>query len=438
MLQAGRERSQILVLLFVILIPQSTSADDEKVLKQLAKLDSEFLKALTELAKKYDKDQVPEAAHFFAGCALGLGAKDETLTSIKNSIEAAVYLGRMRGGEPLQETAPITGALGNLSIAYKKILDPWIRTARKGTLGDSTRKLMFDTGVKYELSRGAHEYVQAVQRFNALRRAIGIRAVLWDFEESRKLILAGWYTCETEDYEYHQIRKDSPFYTECVESGRLAARGLNRLPELPGDLRTYAINRQQLLNPNARTLRLAYWGGGGQIDYFRLYSIPQLPYREDIPTPIQRFQGETLVKDWVDIEETVNIAGKRIPYVKYPFQGEIDVPIWFSNGVGGLESGWARSEYKTLEHGGVPVMLRFFTQAMPSEVESSLVNRSGTHIPCRAYTNRDERVSMTDWATVLLLPEQQLESFTDYTVNVKCQIDSTRIEKSWTFKTRGR
>lgn len=83
----------------------------------LAKLDTEFLKALSDLARKYDKDQVPEAAHFFASCALGFGAKDETLSSIKNSYEASVYLGRLRGGEPLKETAPITGALGSISIA---------------------------------------------------------------------------------------------------------------------------------------------------------------------------------------------------------------------------------------------------------------------------------------------------------------------------------
>src|SRR5262245_6966996 len=147
-------------------------ADDEKAAKQLSKLDVEFVKALTELAKRYDKEQIPEAAHFFANCALAFGEKNEPLTAIKASYEAAVYLGKLRGGEPIKETVAITSALGSVSVSYKKILDPWISSARKGELSEASRKLMFDTGVKYELARGAHEYVQAIQRFNALRKAM--------------------------------------------------------------------------------------------------------------------------------------------------------------------------------------------------------------------------------------------------------------------------
>src|ERR1043165_4784612 len=56
--------------------PCILAADDEKVAKQLAKLDAEFVKALTELAKKYDKELVPDAAAFFAGVARGGGARD--------------------------------------------------------------------------------------------------------------------------------------------------------------------------------------------------------------------------------------------------------------------------------------------------------------------------------------------------------------------------
>lgn len=60
------------------------------------------------------------------------------LSSIKNSYEASVYLGRLRGGERLKETAPITGALGSVSTVYKKKLDPWIARARKGELLEAT------------------------------------------------------------------------------------------------------------------------------------------------------------------------------------------------------------------------------------------------------------------------------------------------------------
>jgi hypothetical protein len=41
-------------------------------------------------------------------------------------------------------------------------------------------------------------------------------------------------------------------------------------------------------------------------------------YREDIPTPTQRFKGETIVQGWVDVEETVEISGKKIPIVAMP------------------------------------------------------------------------------------------------------------------------
>lgn len=421
-----------------LLFAQQPAKDDEKLSKQIAKLDVELVKTLTDLAKKYDKDQVPEAAHFFASCALGFGGKDESANSIKASCEASVYLGKLRGGEPLKETAPITGALGSISTAYRKLLDPLIARARKNELPEAARGVMLETGPKYELARGAHEYVMAVQRFNSLRKAMGLRAVLWDFQESRKLILAGWYTCETEDWEYKELKKDSPFYTDYVEDGRKAARGANRLSELPEGLRSYALVRQPLLNPNARTLRLGFWHRGSEIDYWGLYTIPQLPYRDDIPTPSQRFRGETLVKDWVDTEETVDIDGMKVPYVKYPFQGEKNVPVWFSNGKGYMETGWAMSEYETLERGGVPIMLRFFMEGTPGDVEASILDKSGRKHPYRVYVNGDKRVRLESWATVLLLPEKQLEGFAEYTVTVKCKLGATPIEKTWGFSTRAK
>lgn len=427
-----------LPLLTAALFPLTSGADDEKIAKQLAKLDAEFLKATTDLAKKYDKEQNPEAAHFFASCTLGFGSKDDTLSSIKASLEASVYLGRLRGGEPLKDTAPITGALGGVSGSYKKILDPWVARARKGGIAESTRTLMLETGVKYELSRGAQEYVQAIQRFNTLRKAMGLRAVLWDFEASRKLILAGWYTCETEDWEYKDLKKESPFYTETVEEGKQAARGANKLSELPEELRSFALVRQFLMNPNARTLRLGYWGGGSRIDYWGLYSIPYLPYRLDIPTPSQRFRGETVTKDWVDIEDTIEIDGNKIPYTRYPYHGETDLPVYFSNGKGYMEGGWAKSEYDVLEHGGLPIMVRLFIEATPTDVEASLADKGGMKRSCRVYVNGDKRVNLGTFATILLLPEKQLDGFTEYTVAMKCKVNATPVEKSWIFKTRGK
>jgi hypothetical protein len=429
--------------ILALLVPGSEPAaqatkEEERLQKQIGRLDSDFLKALAELAKTYDKDQIPEAAHFFSSCALGFGSKDEALSPIKASHEAAVYLGRLRGGEPLKETAPITSSLGGVSYGYKKILDPWMYRVRRGQLPEETRKQMFEIAVKYELSRGAHEYVQAIQRFNALRKAMGVRAVLWDFEESRKLILGGMYTCESGDWQLKELKKDSPFFTENVEAGRQASRGANRLPELPEDLRSYALVRQHLLNPNARTLRLGFWGVGNKLEYWGLYEIPLLPYRDDIPTPSQKCRGETLVKDWVDVEDTIEIAGKKVPYVRYPYHGETDLPVWFSNGKGYTEEGWAKSEYDLLDHGGLPIMIRFFTDTVPAEVEASLTDKNGKKCACRVYLNGDKRADLDKLATVLLFPEKQLDAFTEYKVAIHCKIATTPFEKSWNFKTRGK
>jgi hypothetical protein len=419
------------------LCPRLVSADDEKVAKELAKLDALFVKALTELAKKYDKDQVPEAAHFFASVALGLGAKDEGLSPIKGSYEASVYLGRLRGGEPLKDTAPITSALGNVSTSYKKILEPWIKSARKGGLAEDTRKVMLDTGVKYELARGANEYVQAVQRFNALRKSMGVRAILWDFQSSKELILVAWYTSETEDWEYKDLRKDSPFFTKHVDEGKRGAGGPLKISELPEVLRSYALARQQILNPNARVLQLGFWSGGAGVEYTSLYGIPQLPYRDDIPTPTQRFKGETLVKDWVDIEETIQVGNKKIPYVRYPFSAESDTPTTFSNGKGAAESGWSVPEHGFRDRAGVPIMLRFYQEAILSDVQATLKDKAGKEQPCRVYLSGDKRVHLeAALPTVLMLPESPLAGLSEYTVTVSCKLDDTKFDKSWTFKTR--
>jgi hypothetical protein len=425
----------LLPLAVVLLLSAPSGADDEKAAKQLEKLDAQFVKALTELAKSYDEKKVPEAAHFFASCALGFGGKDEKLAALKGAWEGSVYLGILRGGEPLQETAPITGALGSISTSYKKLLDPWISRARKGDLPGETRKLMFESAVKTELSRNAQEYVKANQRFNALRKAMGLRAILWDFEESRKLILSGLYTCETEDWQLKELKTDSSFFNDSAEAGKSAARGANKLSELPERLRSFAFVRQHLLNPNARTLRLGFWGGGSQIDYWSLYSIPQLPYRPDIPTPTERFRGETVVKDWVDVEETVDLGGKKVPISRYPYPGEAGLPAWFSNGKGYLEDGWSKSEIPLLSRAGLPIMFRWFIEATPSEVKATLRDPDGALVPCRVYSNHDERVNLGDLATVLILPEAQLGGMREYRISIQYALEGHPLSVSWTFKT---
>jgi hypothetical protein len=294
---------------------------------------------------------------------------------------------------------------------------------------------MLETGLKVELSRNAQEYVKATQRFNALRKAMSLRAILWDFEESRKLILSGWYTCETEDWQLKELRTGSPFFSEIVASGIQAGRGAFRLSELPDRLRSFAVVRQQLLNPNARTLGLGSWNDGSHIDYWSLYFIPQLPYRQDIPTPIERFHGETLVEGWVDIEETIDLGSKKIPCAKYPFPGEKGLPPWYSNGKGYIEEAWAKSEIPVLDRAGLPIMLRWYVKSSPAGIKATLRGTDGTLIPCRTYMNGDERVELGEWATVLLLPENQLGGMREYRVDVQCTLEGQSVTCSWTFKT---
>lgn len=415
---------------------QQATKEDEKVAKQLEKLDAQLIKALTDLAKKYDDDKIPEAAHFFASCAIGFGGKDEKLMAIKRGWEASVYLGKMRGGDLIKETAPITGLLGSLSTAYKKQLDPWIVRARKGQLSEAHRKQMFEVGQKFEIARGAHEYVQAIQRFNALRRAMELRAILWDFDASTKLILVVWYVCETGDWERKELKQGSPFFSQDVEYRRYAG-GPHKLWEVPDVFRSYALVRQQILNPNSRTLQLGYWGGGPEIDYFCLYAIPLLPYRDDIPTPTQRFKGETLVKDWVDLEDTFQIGMRKLPYARYPYVGEPDAPTVFSNGKGASEQGWATSEHAFRDRAGVPIMLRFYGEATFSDVQTVLKEKSGKECKCRTYLSGDQRVQLeAALPTILVLPESALKGSCEYTVTIKCKLDDTPFEKSWDFKTR--
>jgi hypothetical protein len=297
---------------------------------------------------------------------------------------------------------------------------------------------MFEVGVKYELSRGAHEYVQAVQRLNALRKAMHLRAVLWDYEESRHLILAAWYTGETEDREYKDPHhKNSLFFTPSVEHGVGSSWGMDSLREYPEVLRSYVLVRQDLLNPNVRQLRLAHWEGGKVIPQWVGYSIPQLPFRPDIPTPSQKFKGETVVQNWVEVEDTVEILGEKVPISLYPYPMELDAPRVFSNGQGAMEyGGWAKSEYDLLEKAGVPIMLRCFLDAAFTDVTAELRDPSGLR-RCRIYQNGDPGINFhRKYATVLILPEKHLDPGVEYTVRIKCKLNDVPFERTWSFKTR--
>jgi len=435
----------ILLAMVTVLAGQTSHAQsDDKLTKKIEKLDAQLIKVCGDLAKKYDEEKSPEAAHFFASCALGFGAKDDKLTGIKNTWEVSVFIGKVRGGQVLKDTEPIISALSGLNQEYRAIRDSlWIPGTR-GTLSNAAVKALRDAGVRMELTQEAHEYIRATQRFNALRQAMGLRAIFWDFDNSMRLILVAWYMGQTGDYNDNlvgsreSVNKNHVLYTPAVEDAKRQTGLINGvdITQYPEHIRPMPLHRASLLNPNARTLWLARWVKGYALGTTVLHAIPQLPYRDDIPTPSGRFKDETVVKpwsDWVDTEDTVQIKGMKVPFVRYPYDGEPDAPLLCYGG----EDGWARSEYKFLDKAGVPIMLRIFEKATPTMIETTLLEPDGKTIPCRLYLNGDIRVpAMADWATLLLIPERQLVAGQKHTITMKCTINDVPFESSWTFTTR--
>jgi hypothetical protein len=433
----------LLGIVALLLASPRLEADDEKLAKRVDQLTAQLVKNLEDLAKKYDGLNDPEAAHFLASCAVGFGSKDPKVAGIKGAREVDLFVGKLRGGEQLADANPIDTALRGIATDAKKLLDSLLPQLKKGELSPAAKNLVHDLVPKYEIARGAEEYIQATQRFNKLRRAMGLRGILWGFEQSRQLILACWYMGETEDYR-NEEKSDStsPLFSPSVDlAKRLCAGMLFRTPkDLPEDIRPYALVRQDLLNPDARQLWLAHWAGGKKINPMSLYAIPQVGFRLDIPTPSQKYTRETVAEqwpDWKDTEDTTLIDGTKVPLVRYPHDSEPDAPLVFSNGRGAMESGWEPSELDFLAKAGVPIMLRIFTRGQASDVSVELKSKSGTTKPTRLYLNGDKRVSFAgDWITVLALPEAKLDPGVEYVVRMTCTANGTRVERTWSFKTR--
>jgi hypothetical protein len=422
-----------------VLASGSLSAQGEdKLLKKAEKLDAQLIKHCVELARKYDQEKIPEAAHFFASCAIGFGSKDDGMASIKDSWEVSVFIGRQQGGKVLTDLEPINTPMRTLSQEYRNIRDALWTPGVRGNLGDASKKLLRDAGVKMELTQSAGEYIKTVQRFNALRQSMGLRSVFWDCENSIRLVLAAWYMAQTGDYDdvpsKDSFNKDHVCYSLDVEDARknttrMPNHDLSAYPEL---LRGFALSRQDLLNPNARAIILAHWTKGLDIRQLVLYSIPQMPYREDIPTPTARFADETLVQKWngwVDVEETVLVKGRKVPFVRYPYAGQPDAPCRCYAG----EDGWQKSEYEYLDKGGTPIMCRFFSKGLLANVEAEFSKIDGKKLSSRIYLNGDRRVRLQTWATILLVPESPLERGNRYSVKLKCTLDGVDLENIWQF-----
>jgi len=406
-----------------------------------AGLDEQLVAALIDLARAYDEKKDPEAAHFFAACAIGLGSLDEYPKGLKKTWENEVYYGRSRGGKALVDTAPIEKKLASFAKEYKSVVDSLVKSG-KG-ISDDARAKLDRAVVRYELARGAHDYIQATQRFNELRRQMKLRAILWDFDMSSRFILAAWYMGETGDY-LRDAKSDetSVWYSADVAFGKEEANkspwGEYGLRDHADSLRPFAILREDLLNPDARQLALGRWQGGKAIKTMILYRIPRTEYRKDIATPTRRAAGQTVAEDrdlWKDVEETVKVGDKHVIVACYPYADEPDAPRVLGDGKR-TELGWADPNVKDLNKCGTPIMLRLFIKGAPTDVQAELRKIKGSSVGSRLYLNRDERVDLDDEATVVLLPEKPLEKGASYTVSMKFKLEGVPIEKNWIFTTR--
>jgi hypothetical protein len=277
---------------------------------------------------------------------------------------------------------------------------------------------------------------------------MGLRAILWEFESSRKLILAGAYMGETGDYRSDKKldngenvinNKESVFAGEAVlfakkESSRLPFESLKNTIDC---LRASALCRQDLLNIDARRLWLGHWSEGFAIDSIVFYCIPPIEFRADVPTPSRRYASETAIqdfRDWVDVEDVVTVGGKKIPLVRYPYADELDAPCHFEK-----EFRWADSEEKFLLKAGLPIMLRFFGKCEMADPSGKLIDSKGVEIPYRLYRDGDPRTCISDrTSTILIIPERELENEKKHTVTMTCTLDGIPFERTWSFTTRAK
>lgn len=429
--------------------PLLAQEDPTDVAAKIARLDEQLVPALTELAFHFDKQGDPEAVAFFAECALGLGSPHAHLAEIKKKWEDEVYYGRAPGGKVLAETKPIEERLTKLSPEYRAIVASLMKMAKLRALTERERAAMHQAVIRTELSRGAHEYVQATQRFNELRRHMRLRAILWDFTGSRDFILAAWYMAETGDYLDKHSQTGHIAYTPQVESVKArAAKSGNPRYELPrhsDHIRSFALIRQSLLEPDARLLQLGCWSDSAS--HFKrmvAYDIPPLRYRSDITTPTTRAANATVAEArdrWRDVEQTLAIGSQRVIYSYYPYSDEPDAPWAFGDGEGS-EHRWHDPAIKSLLFCGTPIMLRFFTRGKEGEarlenVRAEVRKEKGPSVRCRLYLTGDKRVEMnSSHPTILILPEKQLERDTPYRVSIKCTLSGVAFEKAWSFRTR--
>lgn len=429
---------------FVLLSEAAWGQDSENPFAaRAARIDEQFVGVLKDLARQYDKDN-PEAAHFFLECLLGLGEKSSASAARKRVLESEFLVGKLRGGDVRRDVTPVLQALKGPATEYEALFGELYKATLKTPRSEPLVKLLHECAIKFELSRGAADYILMIQELNKLRRGMGLRCVLWEFEASSRLILAGCYMGETADLRPEGVlgrqattaQKDHPFWGAAVDFGKNES---TRVPESLGGfidrIRASAIGREDLFNMDARRVWLGGWTGGAKIRDLVLYAFPSGSFREDVPTPSQRYLRETRPEawpEWEDTELTAKVNGRTIPFAHYPYEDEPDAPISLK-----AEHGWAESEKKFLAKAGSAVMFRFMKDCAVTEVEFRLKDAAGKVVPSRLYRDGDARIQFQySLPTFLLLPERHLQSRHKYGVSLRCKVEGVPFERSWAFTTR--
>lgn len=424
---------------------------DEKLAQRVAKIDERFAKAFGELALKSDEEKDLEAAAFFAECHVGMGGKDPKVLALKSSAESEVYAGRAKPGKAVDRSAATQGKLDPFAKEYKPILDFLLGRIDQKKLTEGERTVLYRVVVRHELASRAHEYVRTVKRLNEIRRGMGLKAVLWDYKNSTAFMpmlliqpMTGEDLKKEEEGPAEEKRAKGWWHWRKIvpEADGSAIMLWGDIGQAVDRVRSLGPARWGLLNPDGRRIWLAGGragrSGGGNVQ--TVYELAAGAYREDVPTPSQRYgseSGKPKEKNdkWVETELTVQVGDRRVPIAHYPFDGETEVPLAYANGEA-REEKWVGEGGPKLERSGVPIGLALFGKVKISDVKIELEG-AGKKIACFVETTpgSDDEGSRIG-PTILAVPEVGLTKATEYRVRVECKLDGSSIKREWKFTTR--
>ena len=93
--------------------------------------------------------------------------------------------------------------------------------------------------------------------------------------------------------------------------------------------------------------------------------------------------------------------------------------------------GWPEDELGS----GSGTMFRVFGDVDISEESASLKDQRGKDVPFYLLRETTKGVPLHPIPTIVVLPKKTLMPSTTYSVTLKCKLDGTPFEKTWSFKT---